>query len=222
MTVAAPRVVAWSAAVIGVGVVVALLRTPSSVAPNISPATETERVSSDTGVRLEPRDDGRVENPPEPVVPAELAATPASAAPLKAVSQNVEDLRDTSPVFAPIIDANEQTLAAEERDLVWSTGMETRIVDEISQKALGVEITDLQVDCRTTLCRVDMTFALQLLQKKFGPLSPDTVWDGKQPINYFIKALDLDFRQPVPGGLNRYGTPVVVGYVERPPEKTTE
>ena len=95
-------------------------------------------------------------------------------------------------------------------------------MNEISQKALGLELADLQVDCRTTLCRVEMTFPLQLLQKKFEPPAEDAVWNGRQPINSFLKALDLDFRQPTPGGLNSYGTPVVVGYVNRPPEQSAQ
>ena len=216
MNVSAPRVVAWSAAVIGVGVGIALLRTPSNVAPNISPAIEAERVGDDAGVRLEPR----AENSPEPVEPSERPTTPVSTAPPTPIPQNAEDLRRTSPLLAPIIDANEQTLAAEDKDPLWSIAMERQIVDEISRKALGLEITDLQVDCRTTLCRMNMTFPLQFAEKKFEPTAPDTVWDGRQPLQFFIQALDFDFRGRVPMGLNAYGTPVLVGYVNRPPEKT--
>jgi hypothetical protein len=60
------------------------------------------------------------------------------------------------------------------------------------------------------------------LQKQFAPVSPDIVWDGKQPVMFFAKALDLDFRQQIAMGLNAYGTPVFVGYAFRPPETTKE
>ncbi len=139
MTVPALRIVAWSAALldVGVAVVITLARTRPGVPPNISLAMETRSV----------RDD---------------------------------------PLLAPIIDTNERTLGAEDKDPDWST------------------------------------FPLQLLQKKFEPSAEDAVWNGRQPIDSFLKALDLDFREPTPGGLNSYGTPVVVGYVNRPPEKTAE
>jgi hypothetical protein len=200
---------------------IALLRTPPGVAPNISPAIE-KSVGDGTDVRIEPKDDRRAADPIDRDEPAESRPTAVSTAPLSAIPQNAEDLRVGYPLLAKIIEANERDLAAEGKDPLWSTDMERQIVSEISQKALGLEITDLQVDCRTTRCRVNMTFALQLLQKTFAGTSSDTVWDGRQPVMFFVKALDLDFRQQVAVGLNAYGTPVLVGYVFRPPEKTTE
>jgi hypothetical protein len=128
----------------------------------------------------------------------------------------IEYLRVRYPFFAGMIETAERDLGGQGKDPLWSGAMEARIVGEISQKALGLEITDLQVDCRTSLCRVQMTFPLQLLERKFDDVPPDAAWNGQQPVSFFLKALDLPLREGVAAGLNEYGTPVVVAYVDRP------
>jgi len=45
---------------------------------------------------------------------------------------------------------------AESVDPLWAQGMEARILDEIAQIA-GLELFALQVECRTSLCRVQLT-----------------------------------------------------------------
>ena len=115
----------------------------------------------------------------------------------------------------------ESALARESRDPLWSAAMEARILDEISQKALGLEITRLDVECRTTLCRLQMVFPEELARRKFGNVPQGTVWTGEQPIMFFVEALDLEFRPGhVFGGLDGYGTPILVGYVSRPSQET--
>lgn len=220
MTVPTLRVVAWGAALLGIGVVIALVRIQSNVAPNEPTTGEATRASSDTDPPIKPGEQHK--DPLIAVEQPEPEVTDASNTPPAALPQNVEDLRTGYPLLVARIEPNEQRLGAEGKDPVWSSGMEARIVDEISRKALGLEITDLQVDCRATLCRVDMTFPLQFATKTFEPFTPDTAWNGKQPLMFFVKALDLDFHEQVAAGLNRYGTPVLVGYVFRPREKTGE
>lgn len=222
MTVLTLRVVGWSAALLGVGVIFLLVRKPPGVAPDGPAPVEITSAIDDALASPNSGDAEPAKDPRPSVQPSEPPAIQSSAALPKAIPQNVEDLRVANPLLAPIIEANERALDAEDKDPAWSAEMETRIVNEISQKALGLELADLQVDCRTTLCRVEMTFPIQLLQKKFEPDAEKAVWNGRQPINSFLKALDLDFRQPTPAGLNSYGTPVVVGYVNKPPEKTNE
>jgi len=129
--------------------------------------------------------------------------------------QAVEDLQNGAPHFAGLIEKSEAELAAEDKDPAWAPAMEAQILAEISRKALGLEITDLQVECRTTLCRVEMLFPQRLLQKNFQDVANAPAWNGQQPVGSFIGALDLDFRQPVPSGLDRYGDPVVVAYVAK-------
>lgn len=215
MTVRTLGVVAWSAALISVGVVIALVRTPPSVAPNVPVIVDAPSAINEADPPIASSDAEHTS-----VEPSEPMATVVSLTPPEAPPQNVEDLRAAYPLLVARIEPNEQRLGAEGKDPLWSRGMEARIVDEISRKALGLEITGLQVDCRTTLCRVDMTFPLQFATKTFEPFTPDTAWNGKQPLMFFVKALDLDFHEQVAAGLNRYGTPVLVGYAFRPPEKT--
>ncbi len=108
-------------------------------------------------------------------------------------------------------------MAAQGKDPLKSTAMETRIFSEIAQKSLGLEMTDLQVDCRITLCRVQFGLPKSFLDKKFGNVPRDAVWTGREPVSFFIKALELDWRYTTAfGGLDRYGTPVVLGYVAMP------
>ncbi len=147
--------------------------------------------------------------------PSERAAE--SLAPTYTTPREVDELKLRYPHFNPVLEAAEAALAIENRDPIWSPAMEARILGEISQKALGLEINNVQVECRATLCRVVVVFPHTLLQKRFGVVPAGTVWNGKQPVNFFLEALDLEFRQPIPGGLDAYGTPIVVGYVERSP-----
>ena len=219
MTVPVRRVVALGATLLGVVAVIALVRTRSSVAPSAPVTTEVTSAVSDPEARIEPGDDEHLAGPLASAGESESVAAGAPIAPPEVLPQNVEDLR---AAFLARIEPNEQRLGAEGKDPPWSGRMEARIVDEVSRKALGLEITDLQVECRTTLCRVDMTFPLQFATKTFEPIAPDAAWNGKQPLMFFIKALDLDFHEQVAAGLNRYGTPVLVGYVFRPPENTAE
>jgi hypothetical protein len=222
MTVPIRRVVALGATLLGVVAVIALVRTQSSVAPSAPVTTEVTSAISEPEARIETGDGEHLAGPLASAGQSESVATGAPIAAPEVLPQNVEDLRAAYPLLVARLEPNEQRLGAEGKDPLWSGGMEARIVDEISRKALGLEITDLQVDCRTTLCRVDMTFPLQFATKTFEPFTPDTAWNGKQPLMFFVKALDLDFREQVAAGLNRYGTPVLVGYVFRPPEKTNE
>jgi hypothetical protein len=108
-------------------------------------------------------------------------------------------------------------MASESKDPLRSAAMETRIFSEIAQKALGLEMTYLQADCRITLCRVQLALPKSVLDKKFGNVPRDAVWTGREPVGFFIKALDLEWRYTTAfGGLDRYGAPVVLGYVAMP------
>ncbi len=108
-------------------------------------------------------------------------------------------------------------MASQGKDPLRSPAMETRIFNEIAQKALGLELTYLQADCRITLCRVQFTLPKTFLEKKFGDVPRDALWTGREPVGFFINALDLEWRHTTAfGGLDRYGAPVVLGYVTMP------
>jgi hypothetical protein len=158
--------------------------------------------------------EGRASAPEQQRVVQE-ARVVASVAPQTAILREVEELKLRHPRFAGVIARSEAELGIENKDPLWSAAMESRILSEVSQKALGLGITGLQVDCRTTLCRVLMLFPESLAQKQFGVVPKETAWTGQQPVGFFMEALDLELRQPVVAGLDGYGTPMVIGYVAR-------
>ena len=174
-------------------------------------------------------DSGTKQSADTPAVPAP-PQRPARDEPARAqisrpateTPQLVEDLKSGAPIFAGLIEKSEAELAIEDKDPAWAPTMEARILAEISRKALGLELTYLQVDCRTSLCRVEMVFPQQLLQKKFGNVPKGTPWTGQQPVGFFLDALDLEFREPVPSGLDRYGAPVVIAYVPKSQTREAE
>jgi hypothetical protein len=55
------------------------------------------------------------------------------------------------------------------------------------------------------------------LEKKFGNVPRDATWTGREPVSFFIKALDLQWQYTTAfGGLDRHGAPVVLGYISMP------
>ena len=142
----------------------------------------------------------------------------AVSAPAIVLPRIVDELRIRYPQTGPLIERLEYQLASEVRDPLRSAAMETRILGEVSRKALGLELVELQAECRITLCRVQMTFPQELARKRFAPAPPGTVWTGEQPISFFFDALDLEFQHTL-SGLDGYGTPLVVGYVTMPVQR---
>ena len=145
-----------------------------------------------------------------------LAPPPTVARP-----QIVEEL-ERNPAFSSI-SSLERLFASEIRDPAWSVPMENRILSEVSQKALGMAITDVRVDCQSTVCRLQIGFPKELVTRDFGVVPRDTPWNGQQPVSFFINALDLDIQ---PGrwfaSLDGYGTPIMVAYVLKPSEPVAE
>jgi hypothetical protein len=52
-----------------------------------------------------------------------------------------------------------QTFLSQERDSRWSTAMESRIFQQIANSSTTSGFIDIQAECRTTLCRVQLSFA---------------------------------------------------------------
>jgi len=78
-------------------------------------------------------------------IPLERAVAGMEELPLKLSIGPIPEFKETLRQFA-----------AEGEDPAWSAAMETRIFSEISQ-ATGLSVGDIQVDCRTTMCRVLLT-----------------------------------------------------------------
>jgi hypothetical protein len=102
------------------------------------------------------------------------------------------------PEFAQTL----RQFAVESDDPNWSAAMETRIFSEISQ-ATGLSAGDIQVDCRTTMCRV-------LLTKPAS--TPNARYPG---FNDLVDSFGLDtvWLLALP---DENGTPVNFAYVRRP------
>lgn len=151
-----------------------------------------------------------------PPLPAHDRVASAAGLPIS-LPEIAEDVQIASPQVAGQIAEAEREMASQGKDPLRSPAMETRILSEVAQKALGLEITYLQTDCRITLCRLQFALPKSFLEKKFGNVPHNTMWTGREPVGFFIKALDLEWRYTTAfGGLDRYGVPVVLGYVAMP------
>jgi len=73
-------------------------------------------------------------------------------------SQDARALQDLELPIPPIPEFAEtvRDFASQADDALWSGATESRIFGEISQ-ATGLGVSDIQVDCRTTLCRVQLS-----------------------------------------------------------------
>jgi hypothetical protein len=74
--------------------------------------------------------------------------------PTISMTQALQDLALLPPIpeFAETV----RNFASQTDDAPWSEATESRIFGEISQ-ATGLGVSDIQVDCRTTLCRVQLS-----------------------------------------------------------------
>jgi hypothetical protein len=96
----------------------------------------------------------------------------------------------------------ERQFAAESVDPLWSQRMEGHILGEISQLT-GLELVGLQVECKTTLCR------LQLVEPDLAKAS--------SPYKSFpelVATFGLETRW-VMSVVDRYGTPTSLAYLGR-------
>jgi hypothetical protein len=91
--------------------------------------------------------EGRKVFVPEPEPPPKISALPG-------VSGFELDAQYSDLVVHPA-----QSLANEPEDLAWSTGMEARIVGELSTVLLGITVSQIEVVCRTTTCGVVIDYS---------------------------------------------------------------
>ena len=102
------------------------------------------------------------------------------------------------PEFAETVRA----LAAEDEDPSWSEATETRISRVISQ-ASRLGASDIQVDCRSTMCRVQLTDARSSADTAYAELD-DLVAVTGLPMLWLWTATDDD------------SAPVYLTYLQRP------
>jgi hypothetical protein len=130
-------------------------------------AVPVPAVSPDAAPVPEPRarDSGAVEpgaNPPPRLerapLPGELPQTPMAE--LVTERQNLIVRRDgagaTAEGATPDIVAGELAFAAEPIDSTWAAATEAEVLGKFAQMP-GLRLIDLQVECRSTMCRIELT-----------------------------------------------------------------
>lgn len=100
----------------------------------------------------------------------------------------------------------ERDFATQGVDGVWPTLMEARVLSEISAVP-GLQVTTLEVVCRSTVCRVELT----------EPTGPQPSFDPFA----IAEALGLEPRL-VLAAPNGHGTPMIVAFYGRRDESTTQ
>jgi hypothetical protein len=131
----------------------------------------------------------------DPAAPPVLLPDQVLLTPMQQKAQSARALIE--PGMAGI----EQAFAAERVDPLWATGMERTIFDHLAQ-ASGLEVVTMQVECRTSMCRV------QLIEPPTKPWNPGAFRD-------LVRDFGLDVWR-----VNRFvdenGTPSLVAHLARP------
>jgi len=99
----------------------------------------------------------------------------------------------------------ERAFDAEGVDSLWSLPTEGRILGEIAQ-ITGLEALTVQVQCRTTMCRIELA--------ERGQLEPGGILPANADFGRLVMGLD---QQPlwIMTAVDRYGTPSSLAYVAR-------
>lgn len=118
-------------------------------------------------------------------IPVERALAGMEDSPLKVPMGPIPEFKETLRQFA-----------AESDDPEWSAATETRILSEISQ-ATGLSAGNVQVDCRTTMCRVLLTGPSSLPSPRYRSFNElvdsfglETIWvlaipdENGTPVNF--------------------------------------
>jgi hypothetical protein len=122
-------------------------------------------------------------------LPDQVALSPMAQRALSAMS-----LRDPGP------DGVGKAFAAEPVDPFWATGMEGRILEQLAQ-AEGLQVVTMQVECRTSMCRVQLV--------EFAPKQR-----GVADFAELVRGFGLDVWR-VNGVVDQSGTPTSVAYLGR-------
>ena len=91
-------------------------------------------------------------------------------------------LGDRQQEFPPELAEGEREFAAEPVDATWAPGAEADVLAKFAQMP-GLKLIDLQVECRSTMCR------LQLTQPSGAPAP-----DGARPFNILLDSIGLEPR----------------------------
>ena len=125
---------------------------------------------------------------PTPPAPAEAPVAEASPAPSVARAPLPGEtpsmpmtnlLTERQREFPPQMAAGEREFAAEPVDAAWAPGAEAKVLAKFAEMP-GLKLIDLQAECRSTMCRVQLT--------------QPAVEGGPQPFNILRDSLGLEPR----------------------------
>jgi hypothetical protein len=197
---------AWTVGVLGAAVVaVALLRSEpqrSAVSGGVTESDETavpvERRAVDPAPQEASASTSAGESEAVPGSSTDQARRLAQTVPAP-ISEALEELK-LPPV--PELLATERALAAEGVDSSWSTATEASILGKIAQ-VTGLALVSLRVECRTTLCRLQLASPELASADRPNSSFPDLVNSfGLKPL-WVMSVVD------------RNGTPISLAYLER-------
>jgi hypothetical protein len=138
---------------------------------------------------------GREPEPERAPLPGETPATPMA-----------DLLRDRQQPLPPEMVAMEQAFGVESVDTAWSDGAEADILGRFAQRA-GLKLIDLQVECRSTMCRLQM--------------AQPTPQADSQPLPDLLRSLDLQPRFLM-SIIDSYGNLKSVAYLPRATPEGTQ
>lgn len=151
----------------------ATLTRPTPVADSARPrASDTTPLSS--GAEAPPGQALAVEARPAPTL--ERAPLPGETPSTPMTNLMTERQRDVPPQLAE----GEREFAAEPVDAAWAPGAEADLLAKFAQMP-GLKLIDLQVECRSTMCRLQMT----------QPSGQRAAEGGRQPFNLLRDSIGL-------------------------------
>jgi hypothetical protein len=159
---------------------------PASVASEPAPRAEPETPAVDPAAAATVAD--RTANAPPPV---ERAPLPGEAPPTPMANLLIG--REDGP--PPQLIEGEREFAAEPVDREWAPGAEADLLAKFAQMP-GLTLIDLQVECRSTMCRLQLT----------QPSGSRTAEDGPQPFNILRDGVGLEPRWMI--AIGRRGEPM--------------
>jgi hypothetical protein len=154
----AQLVLAAVACALGVG----LYWVTSSYRPRDIPS-ETTEASIQVGADLQPPP-----APPEPAPVTENFADPVSE---PSDANSISDEEDKFTGDPPATWA-EDLISSEPVDVSWAPGIEAQFYEEINEDA-RMSFTTMDVQCRTTICRVELTFDMNSVRGRTEPYYRD-------------------------------------------------
>ncbi len=221
MRITAPAI---GGSAIAVAVALVWLFRPESEPAPIAVDAAVAPLPADRAAEPAGRETARAETPPEvrnpavqdSVVESARSAPPApEAAPLPGhppPTPMAELLAERAQEFPPQVAEGERAFAGEPVDATWALGAEAEVLSKFAQMP-GLELIDRQVECRSTMCRLQLT-------QPTG--APDAA--GARPFNVLLDSIGYQPRWMM-AIRDRSGTMRSIAYLWRDgfaPERRTD